>query len=90
MNEFGQLGYGNRETIGDDELPSSVGAVAVTATPGVTVDKFALGQSHTCVLLSDGSVKCWGANQNGQLGRGDTANIGDNELPSSVGSVVLF
>jgi alpha-tubulin suppressor-like RCC1 family protein len=86
-NRQGQLGYGNRDTIGDDELPSSVGSVSVTTTPGVTVARLVMGGSHTCALLSDGSVKCWGLGGNGALGYGNRANIGDDELPSSVGPV---
>jgi alpha-tubulin suppressor-like RCC1 family protein len=28
------------------------------------------GDSHTCVRLDDGTVACWGENQDGQLGGG--------------------
>jgi alpha-tubulin suppressor-like RCC1 family protein len=90
LNTYGQLGYGHTRNIGDNEVPSSVGAVSVTAAPGVWVEQLALGDYHTCALLSDRSIKCWGENSLGQLGYGHTRRIGDDELPSSVGSVVLF
>src|SRR5262249_16263395 len=47
-----------------------------TAVPGLTgVAKLALGGSagvsaHSCALMNDGTVKCWGYNGHGQLGDG--------------------
>jgi alpha-tubulin suppressor-like RCC1 family protein len=39
--------------------------------PGVTdAVQLAIGSSHTCALLRDGTVTCWGDNTWGQLGRG--------------------
>jgi alpha-tubulin suppressor-like RCC1 family protein len=32
----------------------------------------ALGRTHACAALDDGTVNCWGANENGQLGDGST------------------
>jgi alpha-tubulin suppressor-like RCC1 family protein len=90
LNNFGQLGYGNTRNIGDDELPASAGVVSITTTPGVTVKQLALGDYHTCALLSNSSIQCWGENSLGQLGYRETWRIGDDELPSSVGPVVLF
>ena len=87
---FGQLGYGNTETIGDDETPASAGDVDV----GGTVVDIAAGARHTCALLDTGSVRCWGGGDTadynfGQLGYGigNTSAIGDNETPASAGDV---
>ena len=78
---FGQLGYGNLQSIGDDEVPSMVGPVPV----GGPIKEIAVGGSHTCVIALIGTIHCWGYNEFGELGYGDTNNIGDNELPSTAG-----
>jgi cysteine-rich repeat protein len=82
-NEYGQLGYGHTNMIGNDEVPSSVGTVDV----GGRVVKIAAGLGHTCALLEGGDVRCWGNNEDGQLGYGHTNTIGDNEVPSSADAV---
>lgn len=83
LGSFGRLGYGNLAAIGDDESPSSAGDVDV----GGTVVELALGEEHTCALLDTGGVRCWGRSFHGQLGYGNTASVGDNETPASVGDV---
>ena len=47
--------------------------------PGVVA--LAAAIDHTCAVLSDGGVDCWGANSNGQLGTGDTT---DRHTPTGV------
>jgi alpha-tubulin suppressor-like RCC1 family protein len=67
-NEAGQLGdigpgelfYGDRLTA-VDVAGLNAGVTAVTA-----------GGGHACALTSGGGVKCWGANDAGQLGIGTT------------------
>ena len=44
----------------------------------------AAGTEHTCVLLSDQTVQCWGANYHGQLG--DGTNLSKNS-PTSVATL---
>ncbi|HET6585081.1 MAG TPA: hypothetical protein VFG69_16605, partial [Nannocystaceae bacterium] len=79
----GQLGYGNTDSIGDDELPSAVGPVDT----GGAVVQLATGLHHTCALLEGGDVRCWGASAEGQLGYGTTESFGDDEPASAAGLV---
>lgn len=48
-----------------------------------------VGNVHTCALLDNGAVRCWGYNEYGQLGYGNTASIGDDEPAGAGGNVVL-
>jgi alpha-tubulin suppressor-like RCC1 family protein len=86
-NPYGELGYGNTSTIGDDETPASAGTVALPG--GKKAVAISAGYSYTCAVLSDGTVTCWGLNDFGQLGRDDSATIGDNETPAGAGAVAL-
>jgi len=71
-NWLGQLGLGDTTDRGGmggqmgDSLP------AVQLGTGRSAVALALGDYHSCALLDDASVKCWGANRYGQLGMGDT------------------
>ena len=37
------------------------------------VERVYVGGSHTCAVLSDGTIRCWGYNDSGQLGDPETA-----------------
>ena len=43
------------------------------------------GNGHTCGIRSDGSARCWGLNDEGQLGIGSTTNSGANASPEVTG-----
>jgi alpha-tubulin suppressor-like RCC1 family protein len=77
-NEFGQLGLGDDRARGDepDELGSNL-SPADLGPSGMRAVDVSAGASHTCALLEDASVVCWGANSAGQLGTGDRATRGD-------------
>ncbi len=83
----GKLGYGGVASIGDDEAPASVGPIDLAA--GRTITAIAAGSVHTCALLDDGTVRCWGFGGNGELGYANTKSIGDDEPPGSGGPVFL-
>jgi hypothetical protein len=85
--DFGRLGYGNINDIGDNEAPGSVGPVSLGT--GRTAVTLSAGGLHTCVVLDNGAVRCWGEADSGRLGYGNLNDIGDNELPSSVGTLSL-
>lgn len=71
-NFWGSLGYGDYEAVGDDEDPALLGDVPLPA-PATTL---ALGQSHTCALLTTDELYCWGSSLAGELGLGDLNPFG--------------
>jgi alpha-tubulin suppressor-like RCC1 family protein len=81
-NDNGQLGDGttdNQNTPVDVSGLSS-GVAALTAGS----DRYTLYHTHTCAVTTSGGVKCWGYNNNGQLGDGTTD---DNHTPVDVRSL---
>jgi alpha-tubulin suppressor-like RCC1 family protein len=78
----GVLGYGSCQDVSDATV------AGIVNVGGLTV-QIAAGQSHTCALLLDGSVRCWGSGISGALGYGNIEDIGDNEAPAVAGAVDL-
>jgi alpha-tubulin suppressor-like RCC1 family protein len=70
-NDWGQLGLGDRIDRGSrpnemgDNLPS------VNLGKGRTVKVLSAGAMHSCAILDDTSLKCWGRNVYGELGQYD-------------------
>jgi len=77
-NLYGQLGYGDTT----DRLTPS--ASAVNLGTGRNARSICAGEHHSCAILDDASVKCWGYNNGGQLGYGDVAARSDPSVLSGV------
>lgn len=79
-NGSGQLGRDNTDSYGgvsnqmiSDLKPINLGLPAIA---------IAAGYVHSCALLVNRQMKCWGNNEFGQLGLGHKNNIGDTVAPS--------
>jgi alpha-tubulin suppressor-like RCC1 family protein len=73
----GKLGQGDGEDRGNEPGEMGDNLPVVPLGTGLTALELTAGDSYSCALLSDGSVKCWGSNFNGVLGLGDMNNRGD-------------
>eukprot|EP00434_Breviolum_minutum_P016874 symbB.v1.2.014888.t1/scaffold1099.1/size138014/4 len=88
---FGQLGLENVESMGDDANEMGDDLPAVDLGLGRTGKQVSAGAWHSCALLDDDSVKCWGSGFTGQLGHDDQSNVGDavNELGDALPAIHL-
>jgi alpha-tubulin suppressor-like RCC1 family protein len=66
QNNAGELGNGTQT--GSFVPVQVIDSNNVALTRAVAI---AAGAQHTCALLADGHVRCWGANNFGQLGTGN-------------------
>jgi len=85
LNNYYQLGYndnGNRghviNTMGDNLPTLNLGSES-------KVQQVSVGNIHTCAILVDNELKCWGLNNNGQLGLGIVASPIPTSSPEFVG-----
>jgi len=69
-NYYGQLGIG---VTGNNFKPKLLTTV-VNLGAGRTAQAVTLGPEHTCAILDDDTVKCWGGNGKGKLGYGDNSD----------------
>ena len=79
LGTFGQLGNGATSNKTTPTLTSSLGT-------GRTAVAISSGGAHTCVILDNGDVSCWGFGTNGRLGNGGTSDKTTPTLTSSLGT----
>ena len=79
-NWAGQLG--NAQSTGDWYDRSADSSVPVEVLGITDATQITTGQAHTCALLQTGNITCWGNNEYGQLGSGQTSS--SYEVPVEV------
>ena len=90
-NSKGELGLGDTNDRGDapDEMADALPTVDLGT--GRTAKALSLGHRHTCALLDNDTIKCWGWNLYGQLGIAIGPDRGGNpgEMGDALPSVQL-
>ncbi|MBL6748247.1 MAG: putative Ig domain-containing protein, partial [Candidatus Poseidonia sp.] len=73
----GKLGTGST---GDRTTPTSTSGSFASGRYAVAIDA---GYDHTCVILDNGDMTCWGSDADGQLGNGASSSSTISSLSSS-------
>jgi alpha-tubulin suppressor-like RCC1 family protein len=89
-NQVGVLGLGDKDDRGNISANMGVNLPFLDFGSNRNVMQLSVGTFHSCVVLDNGDVKCWGYNgetgpeeESGALGIGDTNSRGDD--PSEMG-----
>ena len=81
-NDYGKLGYGDQDARGDAALEMGDALLAINLGSGRTAKAISAGYQHTCAILDDDTVKCWGKNLM-NAGNGDIIGYGAVGVGSS-------
>ena len=65
---------GNGATTATNSYPVNVRTSSGNSDDLSGVSQISLGNSHSCVVMDDSSIKCWGEGANGRLGNGATTD----------------
>lgn len=88
-NSSGQLGVGSNVNVGDKTGTMGANLKRVDLGSNFDVAQLASGQDFNCALSERGQIKCWGANDAGQLGQG-VANLTKGTKPEEMGEALPF
>lgn len=72
-NDYEQLGRSDQQ-VPDTYAELGDNLLAVNLGTGRTAVQLASGGLHSCAILDNGAMKCWGYNTSGQLGLGNTTS----------------
>ncbi len=72
----GELGYGDGLDVGTSGTDPTIAAAGDVPIGGTAV-QISTGDMTTCAVLQGGTLRCWGANNGGQLGYNDTLSVAD-------------
>eukprot|EP01083_Nonionella_stella_P284600 968925_1 len=91
LNNYGQLGLGDRNNRGDGANEMGDNLPHINLGSNFIPMQIVAGNRYTCALSKNNTVKCFGKNEYGQLGYGDTRSRGDeaNEMGNYLPEVDL-
>jgi hypothetical protein len=73
---YGRLGYGNQNNLGDELPEMGTNLPAINLGLGRTALAISAGAEHTCAVLDNASLKCWGSGDSGRRGSSNMTNVG--------------
>lgn len=82
-NQFGELGVGDTVSRGVHLADMGEALPFVSLPPFAKVKEVFLGSVHSCAILSDEKLRCWGVNSFGQLGNKEQVGFGSS--PETMG-----
>ena len=70
------MGVGNQNDLGDSPSEMGTALPAINLGTGRTALAVSAGAEHTCALLDNAALKCWGSGDSGRRGSSNMNNVG--------------